>query len=119
MESHPSLPEAAPVRGLWRGSAAGNAGRKGALFSIESHHRGGMEPSSQAPHRRVWLKGSGGLIVAVAVVGILLIAFPAYRWFFLISVGIGLTVAAVLFLWHKLRPIREEDVENKHPLGLG
>jgi hypothetical protein len=63
--------------------------------------------------------GATGLIVAVGVVAILLIAFPAYRWFFLISLGIGLVVAAILFLWHKLRPIREEDVENKRTLGLG
>jgi len=34
-------------------------------------------------------------------------------------VGIGLAVAGILFLWHKLRPIREEDIENKRPLGLG
>ena len=60
------------------------------------------------------------MIVAVAVVAIVLVGFPAYRWFFLISVGIGLVVAGILFLWHKIRPIREEDVdENKHPLGLG
>ena len=59
------------------------------------------------------------MVVAVAVVAILLITYPAYRWFFLISVGIGLVVAAILLLWHRLRPIREEDVvENKRPLGL-
>jgi len=48
----------------------------------------------------------------------LLIAFPAYRWFFAISVGIGVGVALILFLWYKLRPVREEDIENKRPLGL-
>jgi hypothetical protein len=63
--------------------------------------------------------GATGLIAAVAVVVILLIAFPAYRWFFLISLGIGLVVAGILVLWHKVRPIRDEDVENKRPLGLG
>jgi len=63
-------------------------------------------------------RGPTGLIVAIAVVAMVLIAFPAYRWFFLISVGIGVVVASILFLWHKLRPIREEDVENKRPLGL-
>jgi hypothetical protein len=47
-----------------------------------------------------------------------LIVLPAYRWFFLISVGIGLAVAGGLFLWHKFRPISEENVENKKPLGL-
>ena len=76
-----------------------------------------MDPSPQLG--RPSFSGATGLIVAVAVVAILLIAFPAYRWFFLISVGIGLVVAVVLFLWHKFRPIREEDVDHKHPLGLG
>jgi len=64
------------------------------------------------------LKGSAGLIVAVAVVAVLLIALPAYRWFFLISVLIGLVIAGGLTLWHRLRPIKGEDVENKRPLGL-
>jgi MFS family permease len=69
--------------------------------------------------RRVSFSGATGLIVSVSVVGILLVSFPAYRWFFLISLGIGLVVAGILFLWHRLRPIREEDVHNKRPLGLG
>jgi MFS family permease len=76
-----------------------------------------METSHQPS--KTSFRGPVGLIVAIAVVAIVLIAFPAYRWFFLISVGIGIVVAAILFLWHKLRPIREEDVENKRPLGLG
>jgi MFS family permease len=63
-------------------------------------------------------KGTIGLVLAVAVVSGLLIAFPAYRWFFLISVGIGIAVAAILYLWHRYRPIEEKDVENKRPLGL-
>ena len=77
-----------------------------------------MEANSQTGKARTALKGTAGLIIAVFVVGILLVAFPAYRWFFAISVGIGLGVALILFLWHKLRPIREEDVEDKRPLGL-
>jgi len=63
-------------------------------------------------------QGSAALIVAVAVVAILLIALPAYRWFFLISLLIGLVIAGGLTLWHRLRPIKEEDVHNKRPLGL-
>jgi len=76
-----------------------------------------MEPNfSQEPKSR--FSGATGLIVAIAVVAIVLIAFPAYRWFFLISLGIGALVAGILFLWHKFRPIREKDVQNKKPLGL-
>jgi hypothetical protein len=64
------------------------------------------------------LKGSAGLIVAIAVVAVLLIMLPAYRWFFLFSVLIGLVIAGGLTLWHRLRPIKDEDLENKRPLGL-
>ena len=64
------------------------------------------------------LKGSAALIVAIAVVATLLIGLPAYRFFFLISVLIGLVIAGGLALWHKLHPIKDEDVENKRPLGL-
>jgi len=78
-----------------------------------------MEPNLQPARSRVSFGGATGLIVAVAVVAIVLVVFPAYRWFFAISVGIGLVVAGILFLWHRLRPIREEDVHNKRPLGLG
>ena len=74
----------------------------------------------RAPHPRFQfgIKGSAGLVVAIAVVAVLLIALPAYRWFFLISVLIGLIIAGGLTLWHRLRPIKEEDVHNKRPLGL-
>jgi len=64
-------------------------------------------------------KGSAALFVAIAVVAILLIALPAYRLFFLISVLIGIVIAGGLTLWHKLHPLKEEDVvDNKRPLGL-
>ncbi len=64
------------------------------------------------------LKGSAGLIIAVAVVAILLIALPAYRVFFLISVLIGIVIWQGLALWHRLHPIKDEDVHPKRPLGL-
>jgi uncharacterized RDD family membrane protein YckC len=64
------------------------------------------------------LRGSAGLIVAVLVVAILLIALPAYRWFFLISVVIGIVIAGGLTIWNRSHPIDEQDVENKRPLGL-
>ncbi|HEY7616619.1 MAG TPA: hypothetical protein VH744_07445 [Terriglobales bacterium] len=77
-----------------------------------------MEKDSHSTEGKGFLKGAGGLIIAVAVVVILLVMLPAYRLFFLISLGIGVVVAVVLFLWHKLRPVREQDVEKKRPLGL-
>jgi MFS family permease len=64
------------------------------------------------------LKGSAGLVVAITVVAVLLIMLPAYRWFFLISVLIGLVIAGGLTLWYRLHPIKEQDVHPKRPLGL-
>lgn len=64
-------------------------------------------------------KGTLGLVAAIAVVVALLVAFPAYRWFFLISLGLGVAVWAILHFWHRYRPIEEKDVQNpKRPLGL-
>ena len=76
-----------------------------------------MSPESQ-PRLGLGLRGSAALVVAIAVVAILLIALPAYRVFFLISVLIGVVIAGGLALWHKWRPIKDKDVENKRPLGL-
>jgi len=56
-------------------------------------------------------KGTIGLVLAAVIVVILLVAFPAYRWFFLISVAIGIVVALILFLWNRYKPIREEDID--------
>jgi len=77
----------------------------------------GSDP--QPGESRGFLKSSVSLIVAVALVLILLAWLPAYRWFFLISLGVGVVVAGFLYLWNKHRPIKEEDIENKRPLGLG
>ncbi len=77
-----------------------------------------MEPNPQPAEPKNYFRGATGLIAAVAVVLILLIWLPAYRGFFLISLGIGVLVAAILYLWNRYRPIKEEDVEHKRPLGL-
>jgi len=64
------------------------------------------------------VKGTTGLIIAAAIIVAVLIAFPAYRVFFAISVGIGVIVAGILYLRNKYRPLTDKDVDNKRPLGL-
>jgi hypothetical protein len=70
------------------------------------------------PRLIIHVKGTTGLVVAAAIIVVVLIAFPAYRIFFSISVGIGLIVAGVLYLRNKYRPLSAKDIENKRPLGL-
>lgn len=77
-----------------------------------------MEPNRQLLESTSFFRGIAGLVVAASVVLILLIWLPAYRWFFLISLAIGLVVAAILYFWNKHKPVSEEDIENKRPLGL-
>lgn len=67
---------------------------------------------------RFSMKGTTSLVVAAAVVAVVLIFLPAYRLFFGISVLIGILVAGILYLRNKYLPVKEEDVNNKRPLGL-
>jgi len=64
------------------------------------------------------VRGTAALLTAALIVAVTLIWLPAYRLFFATSVGFGVVVAAALYLWHRFRPVREEDIENKRPLGL-
>jgi uncharacterized membrane protein YqjE len=64
------------------------------------------------------IKGSAALIVTVLMVVVLLVALPAYRLFFLISLLIGIVIASGLTWWNRSHPIKDKDVENKRPLGL-
>ena len=77
-----------------------------------------MSPDSSSRLSRLSPKGVGSLVIALAVVVVLLVGFPAYRWFFLVSVVIGVGVWGLLQLWHRHKPIEAKDVENKRPLGL-
>jgi len=67
---------------------------------------------------RIPVRGTAALITAALIVAITLIWLPAYRIFLAISIGIGIVVAGGLFLWHKFRPVREDEVNKKNPLGL-
>jgi len=60
-----------------------------------------------------------GLVVALAVVVLIMAFVPATRWFFLISVVLGIVIAGGLHLFHKYKPLKEDDVEDKRPLKLG
>ncbi len=73
-----------------------------------------LEPEPPTGH----LRGGVSLLIAAALVFILLIWLPAYRWFLLGSLAIGVVVATILYLWNKYKPVTVEDVENKRPLGL-
>lgn len=70
------------------------------------------------PGPRLSINSSVALIVAVATVVALLILLPAYRIFFVISLGIAAIVVVFLYFWHTLRPIRPQDIEDKRPLKL-
>jgi membrane protein implicated in regulation of membrane protease activity len=64
------------------------------------------------------VRGTAALLTAALIVAVTLIWLPAYRLFFAISVGFGIVVAAALYLWHRFRPVRDEDIDSKRPLGL-
>jgi hypothetical protein len=70
------------------------------------------------PQQRSYFGGAAGAIAVLAVVVVLLFWLPAYRWFLLISIGIGLIVAGALYVWNRSHPVKEDDVNNKRPLGL-
>lgn len=74
--------------------------------------------SLMLPRMTVRVKGTTGLLVAAALITVFLVYVPAYRLFFLISLGLGVIIAAILYLRNKYVPVKEKDVENKRPLGL-
>jgi len=74
-----------------------------------------VEPESPTT-RKSSVRGTAALIIAVVVIVGMAIVF---RLLFLIILGIGVIVAVILSLWHRFRPLKEENVDNKHPLGLG
>ena len=73
---------------------------------------------AEEPRRRFSFQGTLSLIAAGLAVIVFLIWVPATRWFFVISLILGCGIAGVLYLWHKVKPIKGEDVDHKRPLGL-
>jgi hypothetical protein len=70
------------------------------------------------PRMTIRVKGTTGLLIAAAIIVVFLVYLPPYRAFLLISLGLGVLIAIVLYLRNKYFPVREKDVENKRPLGL-
>ncbi len=75
-----------------------------------------MESDSDSGEERR-TRGVVGLAVVAIAVAVMVIMLPAARWFFVISVAVGVIVAGGLHLWHKYRPVKEADVD-KRPLKL-
>ncbi|HET7748206.1 MAG TPA: hypothetical protein VFK81_02420 [Terriglobales bacterium] len=73
--------------------------------------------SDSGPGEERRTRGVVGLVVVAIAVAVMVIMLPAARWFFVISVAVGVIVAGGLHLWHKYRPVKEADVE-KRPLKL-
>ena len=74
------------------------------------------------PRMTIRVRGTTGLLIAAALI-ILAVVYPSpyrvfFREFFLISLGLGLIIAAIFYLRNKYFPVKEKDVENKRPLGL-
>jgi len=67
---------------------------------------------------RSFLRSGIALAVVLVTIVVLVVLFPAYRWFLLISIGIGVIVAVILYFWNRLHPVKEQDVDHKRPLGL-
>jgi hypothetical protein len=72
----------------------------------------------ELPSARIYSKGRVSLVIAIFVVAVVLIFFPAYRVFFAVSVGLGLVFAGLIYLRNKYSPVKEPETNNKRPLGL-
>ncbi|MBA3914491.1 MAG: hypothetical protein H0X25_11745 [Acidobacteriales bacterium] len=77
-----------------------------------------MNASDNSGASRISLRGTSSLLIAVGLVVLVSVWVPAYRVFLLLSILIGVAIAAGLYLWHKYRPLKEEEIHNKKPLGL-
>ena len=58
------------------------------------------------------LRGTTTLLIVVAAVVALAVAVKVFRVILLISIPLGLAVAAGLYLWHKLRPVKEPEDDS-------
>jgi hypothetical protein len=84
-----------------------------------------MEFRPQPDEPKIGFQFKALVVIVVVTIAGLLIWLPASRRFLLgvgiavlICVVIGIVVAGILQQWHKRKPLKEENVEHKRPLGL-
>ena len=77
-----------------------------------------MGAGDNSGERRFSIRGASGAFIVVGLVVLVSVWVPAYRLFIVLSIVAGVVIAGGLMLWHKYRPIKEEDVHAKRPLGL-
>ena len=62
------------------------------------------------------------LALGILFVVVMLVTVPESRYVMLavlvFSIPIGIVVALILRFYHNRRPLKEDEVENKRPLGL-
>ncbi len=58
------------------------------------------------------LRGTATLLLGVTAVVALAVAVRVFRVILLISIPLGVAVAAGLYLWHKLRPVKEPEDDS-------
>jgi len=75
--------------------------------------------------RALWNSGDKGarrrfwpILWAAVIVVIFLVFLTPTRWFLAVSLPLGCMFAIALRLWHKCRPVKPQDFDDKHPLGL-
>jgi hypothetical protein len=64
------------------------------------------------------LKGAAGAVIAAIIVIGVLVWLPVARLFLALAVVAGIIIAGGLYLWHKYKPAKTDDYNQKRPLGL-
>lgn len=57
-------------------------------------------------------RGTAALLIVLAAIVALAAAVRVFRVILLISIPLGIAVAAGLYLWHKLRPVKEPEDDS-------
>ena len=105
--------------GWWTAVAAGG----GVLFAVLMHHWNSRHPIElvirepetwavpQINLSRIPVDGNiAGLIYVVGSLAVVFVGLPIARWFFVLTVGLGLACALALVVWHNAHPRRQNRI---------